>query len=111
MLGNLLNSLMKNNLFIRLYFLIVISNIIIGIGIGIGINWIWQNDSFQQLLHTNLELESKLENSNLKQYELLISSIAFQIENIADLHKGIIVVQQSKLGGAEFIFKWKKNNL
>ena len=107
MLGNLLNSLMKNNLFIRLYFLIVISNIII----GIGINWIWQNDSFQQLLHTNLELESKLENSNLKQYELLISSIAFQIENIADLHKGIIVVQQSKLGGAEFIFKWKKNNL
>ncbi|MFT6734887.1 MAG: signal transduction histidine kinase [Polaribacter sp.] len=33
------------------------------------------------------------------------------VKRIADLHKGIILVQQSKLGGAEFIFKLKKSNL
>ena len=33
------------------------------------------------------------------------------VKRIADLHKGVILVQQSKLGGAEFVFKWSKNRL
>jgi len=73
---------MKNNLFIRLYFLIVASIIVI----GIGINWIWQNDSFQQFIGLDTTAEIKHPNSNFtrnnfNQYELLIESVAFQIEN------------------------------
>jgi len=52
--------------------------------IGIGINWIWQKDTFQQLIHSNTEMESKQKNTNLKQYELLIRSIAFQLKNHAN---------------------------
>ncbi|PHS18233.1 MAG: hypothetical protein COA86_08815 [Kangiella sp.] len=73
---------MKNNLFIRLYFLIVASIIVI----GIGINWIWQNDAFQQFIGLDTSAEIKHPNSNFtrnnfNQYELLIESVAFQIEN------------------------------
>jgi len=73
---------MKNNLFIRLYFLIVASIIII----GIGINWIWQNSDFQEFINENTSSDRNQTNSRFKiadynQYDLLINSLAFQIEN------------------------------
>lgn len=78
---------MKNNLFIRLYILIVTSIIVI----GIGINWVWQNNEIQQLVNANFDSTPDSDDSqnfsNLKQYELLITSIAFQIQNRASIAK------------------------
>ena len=69
---------MVGNLFIRLYLLIVISIVII----GIATNWIWQNYYEDSDSTTNISQQADI-NSPYHQYEQLVRLVALDLDSIA----------------------------